>query len=575
MAQTLQRLLALEALNTHLREAVELVALSMAPSRFRNQLFAILLLKRLNDLWEERSKALEREALEAGRSQQEARAIADDPDEHRFFVPVAARWPTLLNTAENLGAQLERACSELERHNPNLLGGVSATLRFTASSARAEQEPQEAMLRKLLLHFDKFALGDSALRARAVVSRAGACLIEYFETWGAKKGAASTSPAALMQLLAELLQPEAGMRVCDPACGAGGALVACAEYLHQRGGNPQTLSFFGQEYEASTWALCKMNFLLHDLMDARLVLGSTISHPLLDEEGRLLTFDLVISEPPFSLLAWEREAAARTSFGRFEAGIPPARHGELAFVQHIAATLNARGRAAIIVPHGVLFRGGSEKQIRAALLQPETDLVEAVIALPEGVLRGLKAPAAILLLNRNKCAARQRRVLFVDASFVAAPSAFVLDDATRLKLVTLYSAFGEREKLSAAVERKLQELRLAGANGASAHAPAQTPQTQNDLEHLTASESFAEWSRVLQEWARHDDTIRAVAVASLDEIANVHGYNLSVSRYVAGPSAPQVSDITQALTAVQELDRQRTSAEREMQRLLRQLGYAA
>ncbi|NUO82046.1 SAM-dependent DNA methyltransferase, partial [candidate division KSB1 bacterium] len=483
MAQTPERLRALETLNTHLREAVELVALSMAPLHFRNQLFAILLLKRLNDLWEERSKALEREALEAGRSQPEARAIADDPDEHRFFVPVAARWSTLLNTAENLGAQIELACSELERHNPNLLSGVSATIGFTVSGTRAEQEPHETMLRKLLLHFDKFALGDSALRARTLVSRGGAYLIEYLATWGAKKGAASTSPAALMQLLAELLQPEAGMRVCDPACGVGGALVACAEYLHQRGGNPQALSYFGQEYDANTWALCKMNLLLHDLMDARLVLGSTISHPMLEEDGRLLTFDLVISEPPFSLLAWEHEAAARTSFGRFAAGIPPARHGELAFVQHIAATLNARGRAAIIVPHGVLFRGGSEKQIRAALLQPETDLVEAVIALPEGVLHGLKAPAAVLLLNRNKNAARQRRVLFVDANLVAAPNAFVLNDATRLKLVALYSAFGAREKLSAAVERKLQDLQRAVANGASAHAPGQTSQTQNDLEY--------------------------------------------------------------------------------------------
>ncbi len=517
MAPAPQQLLTVDALKTHVREAVALLAASANPLLYRNHLLALFLLKRVNDLFAERRGVIEQEALHAGRSPEEARAHANDPDEHRWFVPPSARWENFKTAAENLGAQIERACAEMERHNKNLLGAVLTPLRFEASGAAAEIEPHEALLRSLLEHFDKLTLGDHALQGPAVVGKAAEFLLEHLATWGVKKGASFTSSAALMQLLAELLRPEPSMRVCDPACGAGGALLACADYLQHRGLSPQTLSLHGQEYDAGTWALCKMNLLLHDLPDARIALGSTLSRPLLDDAGSLLQFDLVIAEPPFTLAEWEHEEAARVSFGRFEAGLPPPRRGEFAFVQHIAATLNARGRAAVVVSHGLLFRGGSEKQIRAALLQPETDLVEAVIALPEGVLLGLKAPSAVLILNRNKPEERRERVLFIDAALIARSArAFQLDEATRRKLVALYQGFDERTPLS------------------NAH---------------------------------------AAASASLQEIAVTHDFNLNVARYVTASHESHHCDIGQALAELEELDRQKLAADAAMQRMLRQFGY--
>jgi type I restriction enzyme M protein len=250
------------------------------------------------------------------------------------------------------------------------------------------------------------------------------------------------------------------------------------------------------------------------LPDARIALGSTLTQPLRDDAGNLLQFDLVLAEPPFSLPEWEYEAAARVSFGRFDAGLPPPRRGELAFVQHIAATLNARGRGAAVVPHGVLFRGGSEKQIRAAMLQPETDLVEAVIALPEGALLGHKAPSAILILNRNKPEARRGRVLFIDAALLA--RAFRLDEETRSTIVALYRSDAQREPLPDA---------------------------------------------------------RVARSVSLREIAEKHDYNLKVARYVAAGHETHAWDINRALAEVEELDREKLAAEEAMKRLLKELGY--
>lgn len=517
MAQEQSSLMTLETLIKTFREALAILAQHVNPAAYRNHVLALFLLKRINDQVAEHSRMLEQAALQAGRSPEEARARAIDPDEHRWVLPPLAHWENIKATPSNLGAALETACAELERHNPKLLAAVLSPLRFETAGAPAVVEQHEAMLRALLGHFDQLALGEQSTAATKRVGQAAEFLLAELAHGEMKKGGSTISANALMQLLAELLEPAPNQRVCDPACGAGGALLACAEYLQQRGHSPQTLSLFGQEFDAEAWALCKMNLLLHDLLDARIVLGSTLTQPLLDEAGRLLQFDLVLAEPPFSLGEWEHEAAARSSLGRFDAGLPPARRGEFAFVQHIVATLNANGRAAIVVPHGVLFRGGVEKQIRAALLQPETDLVEAVIALPAGVLGHHKAHSAILILNRNKPEPRRGRVLFLNAAALAhAPRAFQLDKATRLQITTLYHSYEANAEL------------------------------------------------------RHTHLVRAVSLA---EIATTYEYSLHVARYVAATPNDWALDVAQTLTELDTLDQEKRAAEEEMARLLKTLGY--
>ena len=218
----------------------------------------------------------------------------------------------------------------------------------------------------------------------------------------------------VVKLIVALLAPTERMRICDPTAGSGGMLIECAHYIERKGGNPRNLTLHGQEKNLSTWAICKMNMLLHGLPDARIEKGDTIRDPKLVDERELLLYDRVIANPPFSLDEWGRDVAENDGYGRFRFGVPPKTKGDLAFVQHMVAVLNASSRLGVVMPHGVLFRGSAEGKIRQGLL--EEDLFEAVIGLPPNLFYGTGIPASILVLNRNKLAARKGKVLFVDAS---------------------------------------------------------------------------------------------------------------------------------------------------------------
>ena len=218
----------------------------------------------------------------------------------------------------------------------------------------------------------------------------------------------------VVKLIVELLAPEERMRICDPTVGSGGMLIECAHYVERNGGSPSNLTLHGQEKNLGTWAICKMNMLLHGLPDTRIEKGDTIRDPKLVDEGELLLYDRVIANPPFSLDEWGRDVAKNDGYGRFRFGIPPKTKGDLAFIQHMVAVLNASGRLGVVMPHGVLFRGAAEGKIRQRLLQE--DLFEAVIGLPPNLFYGTSIPASILVLNRNKSAARRGKVLLIDAS---------------------------------------------------------------------------------------------------------------------------------------------------------------
>ena len=182
-------------------------------------------------------------------------------------------------------------------------------------------------------------------------------------------------------------------------------LIEYAHHIGRKGGNPRNLTLHGQEKNLGTWAICKMNMLLHRLPDPRIEKGDTIRDPKLVDEGELLLYDRVIANPPFSLDEWGRDVAENDGYGRFRFGVPPKTKGDLAFVQHMVAVLNGTGRLGVVMPHGVLFRGSAEGRIRQGLL--EKDLFEAVIGLAPNLFYGAGIPASILELNRGKPGERQ------------------------------------------------------------------------------------------------------------------------------------------------------------------------
>ena len=273
-------------------------------------------------------------------------------------------------------------------------------------------------------------------------------LIEHFASDSGKKAGEFFSPLMVTELVARLAQPKDGDTICDPTCGSGGLLIKAANQIPS--GN---FALFGQETNGSTWALCRMNMFLHSFDSARIEWGDTINNPLLVINKSLMKFDVVVANPPFSLDKWGAENASSDQYRRFTRGIPPKSKGDWAFITHMIETAkNQKGRIAVVVPHGVLFRGGAELKIRQATI--EENLLDAVIGLPSNLFPTTGIPVAILVFDRarEKGGSREKEtdVMFIDASkeFVQGKKQNTLSDEQLDKIVETYKARRDVEKYS-------------------------------------------------------------------------------------------------------------------------------
>ena len=398
--------LSVAQLEQYLWSAADILRGSIDSSDYKTYIFGLLFLKRLSDRFEEEAEKLIEEGVPAD-------VAWTDPDEHQFFVPDRARWGAIQRTANNIGETLNKACAALEEQNP-ALEGVLAGIDYNDERRLGDARNRDTVLARLVQHFSQVSLRNDRMAEPDLLGRAYEYLIEQFADDAGKKGGEFYTPRMVVRLIVELLAPTERMRICDPTAGSGGMLIECAHFIERRGGNPRNLTLHGQEKNLGTWAICKMNMLLHGLPDARIEKGDTIRDPKLVEEAELLLYDRVIANPPFSLDEWGRDVAESDGYGRFRFGVPPRTKGDLAFVQHMVAVLNAEGRLGVVMPHGVLFRGSAEGKIRQGLLQE--DLFEAVIGLAPNLFYGTGIPASILVLNRDKPAERKGKVLFIDAA---------------------------------------------------------------------------------------------------------------------------------------------------------------
>ncbi|MGI8751821.1 MAG: N-6 DNA methylase [Acidimicrobiales bacterium] len=370
---------------------------------FKAYIFPLLFFRRVSDTWdEEHEQAL---ADFGGQLSDEVEA-----DYHRFVVPAGCGWGDLRRIPENVGVGLQRILQRIEQANPDTLAGIFGDVAW----ANKDKLPETALL-ALIEAFGSLDLSPSRVGNDILGAAYEYLLKQFADSSGAKAGEFFT-PRGVVRLLTRILDPQPTDAVYDPACGSGGMLVEAVNEVIEAGGSPRQMRLYGQEVNLTTAAIARMNLYLHDIEDAKVLRGDTLRDPKFrDRRGRLERFDVVIANPPFSLKNWGAETWASDPWGRSETGVPPRGYADLAWVQHMIASMRpGTGRVGVVMPHGVLFRGGAEAAIRTALIVQ--DQLEAVIGLAPNLFYGAAIPACLLIFRATKAHERKGAVLFVDGS---------------------------------------------------------------------------------------------------------------------------------------------------------------
>lgn len=472
----------------------------------------MLFIKYLSDTYKETMEAYENRYH--GDQQRIQRALSKE----RFILHETSTFDYLYERRNDpaIGKMINHALKQIESENADKLHSVFRNIDFNNEAILGKTKERNAMLRSLLEDFNQLSLRPSQLGDEDIVGNAYQYMIGLFASDAGKKGGEFYTPAEVSELLACLVKPQKNDRIYDPTCGSGSLLLKVAKKVPNK-----KVAIYGQERNGVTHSLALMNMYLHGIDDAKIEWGDTLANPLHLENGKLMKFQVIVANPPFSLDKWAmgfvgeqandqkfQMEASLDPYGRFEWGVPPRSRGDYAFVQHMLCSLAENGRMATILPLGVLFRGSSEKKIRKQII--DQNLLDAVIGLPEGLFYGTGIPACIMVFRKDRM---RRDVLFIDAS----------DE-------------GNYEK---------------GKN-------------QNRLREQDIA-------RIVDAYEKRENIDQFAYVASYEEIKE-NDYNLNIPRYVDALQKEEPVDLEEVRQNIANIKRELQEVEEQMEQYLKKLG---
>lgn len=391
----------LSQLEQYLSKAAWILKGPVDASDFKVYIFPLLFFKRVSDVYDEEYK----QALEESGGDKEYAAL---PEFHRIIIPEGCHWSDIREQTTNVGQYIEKALRGIEKANQDSLYGIFGDAHWSNKNKLSDR-----LLIDLVEHFSQYTLCNDAVDAD-MLGQAYEYLIKHFADLTNKKAGEFYTPRSVVHLMGLILDPKENETIYDPACGTGGMLLECVEHLKGRSEDYRTLKLYGQEKNLTSSSIARMNMFLHGVEEFEIVRGDTLKNPAFFEADGLKKFDCVIANPPFSLKEWGAENWASDPYGRNIAGVPPKGNGDMAWVQHMITSMNDTGRMAIVLPHGALFRKGTEGKIRKALI--EKDLLEAVIGLGPNIFYGAQLAACVMIFKKQKDSKLKDKVFFIDAS---------------------------------------------------------------------------------------------------------------------------------------------------------------
>ncbi len=493
--------LTLSQLEKFLWKSADILRGKIDSSDYKKYIFGLLFYKRISDIWDEEYSAV----MEKFKDKNLAAADYN----HRFQVPKDCRWQVIAEQAESIGKKLNEIFDKLTNVNSPKLDKIFDDLDF----ANKDKFPNETT-QKLINHFSQYNFGSNYISSD-LLGDAYEYLIKQFAADAGKKGGEFYTPREVERIIINILKPHEKDHISDPCVGSGGFLLEAYNYLKDKAGEKiaKTLYLYGQEINIGTFAIAKINMFLHGLDSADIRRGDTLSNPqFLDELGALKKFDICVTNFPYSIKEWAYEVFATNKYGRLEGyDMPPTSNADYAFILHIIKSLNTNGRAGVVCPHGVLFRGGSEGRIREQMIK--NDIIDTIISLPSKLFYGTGIPAAVIVFNKNKPEIHKNKILFIDA---------------------------EKDYLEGKNQNTLRK---------------------QDIEKITSAYDKYE---SIEKYARVVDT---------KEITEENEYNLNVRRYIDSTEEEEKIDVSAVWKELKQLEKEREEIDKKVEGYIKELKY--